>query len=131
MKSELRSCAAVVTAFAVSMLCVPANLQAQSPIVSPKELRQDLKQAAETRQSNLQALHRVLSTETGQAELKKHNINGSHVQKAFAQLSDDELSRLADQARAAEADVEAGAVVTILAIIGLIVVIIIVIRAVS
>jgi hypothetical protein len=46
-------------------------------------------------------------------------------------LSDDELARLADRARASEKDVQGGLIVGILALIGLIVVIIIVVAIVA
>ena len=51
--------------------------------------------------------------------------------RAIAQLSDDELARLATKARSAEQDVQGGLIVGLLALIGLIVVIIIVVSLVS
>jgi len=51
------------------------------------------------------------------------------VKRAISQLSDQELARLADQARASEKDVQGGLIVGLLALIGLIVVIIIVVAS--
>ncbi len=63
--------------------------------------------------------------------LEKSNVNQDQMRRAVATLSDDELARLADRARASEKDVQGGLIVGILALIGLIVVIIIVVALVA
>jgi CHASE3 domain sensor protein len=76
---------------------------------------------------NLRDLDRVLSLPQAQEALGKAKVNLTHVRAAIASLSDQEVDKLAQKARAAEQDVKAGFITGILALIGLVVVILIVV----
>ncbi|HUQ94471.1 MAG TPA: hypothetical protein VM120_22505 [Bryobacteraceae bacterium] len=114
-----------LTVFGYTMQPAPARA-AESHVVPLEELQKELLSAAGKRTQDLADLARVLSLPAAQEALAKANLNTALVKTAVASLSDQELSRLARQARAAEQDVEGGIIVGILALIGLIVVIIIV-----
>jgi hypothetical protein len=132
-KAFLNQCAAIVTAWAMFLYCMPAPAAAQEHILSPQELHRELQRASETRANDLAAVDRILKTDVAQKAMKNAGLHAPQVQKALSQLSDSELSRLAAQARSAEQDLAAGvsAVVAILAIIGAIVVIVLIVRAVA
>jgi hypothetical protein len=106
---------------------MPGNLAAQERILPSAELHQDLQRKSQARQSNLDAIQRVLSTRAGQDLLKQAKLDPSTVQKAVSHLSDAEIAKLAHQARSAEDDLAGGLIVGLLALIGLIVVIIVVV----
>src|SRR5712691_9702491 len=76
-------------------------------------------------------LERVLSLPAAQDALKKASLNQDQIRKAVSTLNDEELSRLADRARAVEQDVQGGLIVGLLALIGLIVVILVVVIVVT
>jgi hypothetical protein len=105
--------------------------RAQEHIVSLRELQARLGNKAKDRASNIADIQRVLSYPSASAALKKSNVNPDQMRAAVATLDDEELARLADRARASEKDVEAGFIVGILALIGLIVVIIVVLAVVN
>lgn len=131
MKRLLRRTAAILTAFVMSILSIPGAAQANAHVVSPSELHHELQEKAGQRQANLDGINRLLSAEATQKALAKVGLEASQVESAVAQLNDEELSRLAERARAAEEDLEGGIIITLLALIGLIVVIVFVVRAVS
>jgi hypothetical protein len=91
------------------------------------ELQHNAQSAAEQRQKNIQDIERVLSYPAAADALAKSNVNQDQMKRAVATLDDQELARLAAQARTSENDVKGGLIVGILALIGLIVVIIIVV----
>ena len=100
-------------------------------VVSLAELQQQISSSSATRAKNLGDIERVLSLPAAQEALAKAHLNTMRVKAAIAELNDHELSRLADQARAAEQDVQGGIIVGILALIGLVVVILIVLAVVK
>jgi hypothetical protein len=104
---------------------------ADSHIVPLAEIQDKISKAANERTKNIDDIQRVLSYPAATEALKKYNVNSDQMKAAVATLSDAELSRLSDRARASEKDVEAGIIVGILALIGLIVVIIIVVAIVA
>ncbi len=129
MKLSLQKSGAVLlSAFSVwCMLLSPRSVVAQDHVVPLSELETNLRSAGEVRAKNIADIERVLSLPAAQKELAKANVNQQQVRKAVSLLNDQELSRLADRARAAEQDVQGGFIVGLLALIGLIVVIIIVV----
>lgn len=133
MKFSLQQLLATTTALAVfSYTILPHRAAAaEAHVVSLTELQQDLSSSHQTRAKNLGDIERVLSLPAAQDALAKTHLNLARVKTAIAELDDQELSRLADRARAAEQDVQGGLIVGILALIGLIVVIIIVVAVVS
>lgn len=131
MKAQLQRPAAVLTAWAVTVFCMPGNLSAHDRILPSTQLHQELQRTSQARQGNLEVIQRVLSTPTGQDLLKQAKIDPGQVQKAVSQLNDAELAKLAQQARSAEDDLAGGLIVGLLALIGLIVVIIVVVSLVD
>jgi hypothetical protein len=65
---------------------------------------------AETRQANEDAIRHLLSSDAGQKALKSANVDYQRVEKAIGQLSDEELTKLADRSRQAESDFAAGSI---------------------
>lgn len=108
-----------------------AAAEAQQHVLPLNQLQDSAQKAAEQRQQNIADIQRVLSYPAAAEALAKSNVNQAQMQRAVATLDDQELARLADQARASEKDVKGGLIVGILALIGLIVVIIIVVTLVA
>ncbi len=100
---------------------------AQDHLVPLQQLQQNAQTAAEQRQKDIADIERVLSYPAAQEALAKANVNQQQMKQAVATLDNQELARLANQARVSENDVKGGLIVGILALIGLIVVIIIVV----
>ena len=87
---------------------VPARAQDKQHVVSPGDLSKDAARPAQTRQANEEAVRTLLSSEQGQKALKSANLEYQKVDKAIGQLSDEDLSRLAERSRQAQADFAAG-----------------------
>ena len=90
-----------------------AAAQAQAPekqehVVSLQELNTHASQSAETRQANETAIRRLLSSDAGQQALKSVHVDYQRVDKAIGQLSDDDLTKLAERSRHVENDFAAG-----------------------
>jgi hypothetical protein len=131
MKLNPRRQWALVTALAVCGALTPARAFAEEHVVPLSELSQEGRAAAASRAGNLADVRRVLSLPAAQDALRKAQVNTGQMNRAIAQLSDDELSQLAAKARSAEQDVQGGLIVGLLALIGLIVVILVVVSVVS
>ncbi len=118
--------------FLSAALLMPSLAQAADEHIVPlSELHQQARATADQRTRNLADIERVLSYPAAAQALAKANVNHDQMKTAVSTLSDDELARLADRARASEHDVQGGLIVGILALIGLIVVIIIVVAVVA
>src|SRR5260370_30682036 len=122
-----RDWAVLTVATVLLMFLDPRGAYAQEHVVPLSQLQKDMRSAVDARAKNVTDIQRVLSLPSAQEALEKSRVNQDQMRKAVAQLSDEELSRLADRARASEQDVEGGLIVGILALIGLIVVIAIVV----
>ncbi|MBI4909267.1 MAG: hypothetical protein HY820_36945 [Acidobacteria bacterium] len=103
----------------------------QDHVVPLKAIQKQLESRSEARTTNLADIERVLSLPAAQDMLRKSKLGMEQVKPAIAMLSEDELSRLATQARLVEKDVEGGILIGILALIGLVVVILIVVAVVN
>ena len=77
-------------------------------VLSLGELRKDSAQVAQTRQANEDAVRNLFSSEQGQKALKSVHLDYQRVDKAVSQLSDEELAKLAQRSRQAQADFAAG-----------------------
>lgn len=127
-QKSLAAFAAWLTLFA------PLNVgvaYAQDHIVDLAELEGRLQTRSAERATNIADLQRVLSHPAAQDLLGKARVSPDKLNRAIATLSPDELSRLGEQARSVERDVQGGLIVGILALIGLVVVILIVIAVVN
>lgn len=82
--------------------------QQQDHVVSTEELRRDVAQSAAARRTNEVAVQKFLSSDRAQQALKSAHLDVQKVDKAVAQLSDEELDRLARQAQQAQGDFAAG-----------------------
>ena len=80
----------------------------QQHVVSLTDLSKDAAGAAQTRRSDEDVVRTLLSSEQGQKALKSAHIDYERVDKAVSQLSDEELARLAQRSRQAQADFAAG-----------------------
>ncbi|MBX5494895.1 MAG: PA2779 family protein [Bryobacteraceae bacterium] len=119
-----RPLAALTTAAMLMTFAAPTTAYSQEHVVPLSEVYGKLQARSEERAKNLEDINRVISHPVVQDTLRKANVNQEQAQRAIAQLNDEELSRLADRARAVEQDVEGGQVVLILALIGIAAVII-------
>jgi hypothetical protein len=88
----------------------PALIEAQDKqhVVSREELTKDSLRPFETRQENEAAVRRLLSSEAGQKALTTARVEYARVDKAVAQLSDEDLANLAERSRHVENDFAAG-----------------------
>jgi hypothetical protein len=130
MKGQLKQLLSCTMVFVMSAMYSP-QAAAQEHVVPLSELKTRLGSKSQDRTRNLVDIQRVLSYPAAAAALKKSNVDPDQMRAAVATLDDEELARLADRARASEKDVEAGFIVGILALIGLIVVIIVVLAVVN
>jgi hypothetical protein len=116
MNVRVRMCATMLdTALGIG-LCIgaavsPARGQAQEKhrhVVTLEELHKQAAKPADARQANEYAIRHLLSTDVGQKVLKDANIDYQRVDKAIGQLSDEEVTKLAERSRQAESDFAAG-----------------------
>jgi hypothetical protein len=95
-------------------------------VVPLTELHQQAAAAASQRAKNLADINRVLSLPEAQQEIARTNLKADQVTTAISQLNDEELARLANRARSAEADVRGGfGIFSIFTLIGIIVVVVV------
>lgn len=127
---QLLALITTLTVFSYVMMPRPAAA-AQAHIVNLSELENELSVAQQERAGNLADIERVLSLPAAQDALAKSRLSTDRVMTAVAELDSAELSRLADQARVAEKDVEGGLIVGLLALIGLVVVIVVVLSVIK
>ncbi|MCL4402565.1 MAG: hypothetical protein M1436_07890 [Acidobacteria bacterium] len=131
MKSFPQQCVSVLTSFAVALLSLAGEPASAQHVVPLNDLNNKLRSAAAERSRNLADVERVLSYPAAAEALGKYHIDRSQMHAAVTTLTDAELARFADRARGAEKDVQGGLIEGILALIGLIVVIIIILKVVA
>ncbi len=129
LRGELAKLMAATTVWA--MFISPSLATAQDHVVPLAEIERAARSKAEARAQNLADIDRVVGLPAAAKELERVKVSRTQVRAAVASLSDEELARLAAQARTAEVDVQGGFLVGILALIGLIVVIVIVLAVVT
>lgn len=89
---------------------IPARAQEQQHVVSLGELSKDAARPAQMREANEEAVRTLLSSDQGQKALKSAKLDYQKVDKAVGQLSDEDLAKLAERSRQAQADFAAGRV---------------------
>ncbi len=117
---------ALVSLFAFA----PQNLAAQTHIVSPSDLQQATVAASQARQSNIARLNEFLSSPLAQKAIKDAHLDGTQVKSAVANLSDQDLARLAARAETAQKDFAAGSItdhMLLLIVIAIVVVVVIIV----
>lgn len=87
---------------------LPARAQERQHVVSLSDLSKDAARPAQTRQANEEAVRTLLSSDQGQQALKSAGLDYQKVDKAVGQLSDEDLAKLAQRSRQAQADFAAG-----------------------
>ena len=87
---------------------IPARAQDKQHVVSLGDLSKDAARPAQTRQANEEAVRTLLSSDQGQKALKSAGLDYQKVDKAVGQLSDEDLAKLAERSRQAQADFAAG-----------------------
>ncbi|MGE5324686.1 MAG: PA2779 family protein [Actinomycetota bacterium] len=97
-----------VALFLMTCFIVPTGLLAQTHVVSPADLQQQLVMASQVREHNLQTVQNFLSTPTAEKALKSSHINPRQVRTAISTLNDRELAELAARADKAQAEFAAG-----------------------
>jgi hypothetical protein len=97
---------AIAALFGTSAL--PAKAQQNQHVVSLSDLTKNAARTAQARQADEDAVRTLLSSDSGQKELKSVNLDYRQVDKAVGQLSDEDLSKLAERARRAQSDFAAG-----------------------
>ena len=88
----------------------PARAQDRPHVVSLSDLKKDAARPLETRQANEAAVRTLLSSDQGQKALESAKLDYQKVDKAIGQLSDEDLAKLAERSRQAQADFAAGRV---------------------
>jgi hypothetical protein len=92
----------------VVMFMIPADVVAQSHVVSPAELQNQVVAASQARQHNIETLKQFLSTPIAQKAMKSAQVDPRQVTTAVSALDDQDLAQLAARANKAEADFAAG-----------------------
>ena len=87
---------------------IPARAQEKQHVVSPGELSKDAARPAQTRQANEEAVRTLLSSDQGQKAIKSTGLDYQRVDKAVSQLSDEDLTKLAERSRQVQSDFAAG-----------------------
>ena len=90
------------------VLPLPQDVFAQDHVVSARDLHRDLVAAAQARQGNQAKVLKFFSSEQAGKALKSAKLPYEKVQKAVAQLTDDELARLAATTEKVQNDFAAG-----------------------
>jgi hypothetical protein len=109
MFSFLRQSLSLLLLFTLGV--VPMLPQSAAPpdhVISPPDLRQALRAAAETRNGNIAKIAKFLSTEAASKALQTAKLDRTHVTQAVSIMSDQELSRLAALTDKVQSDVVAG-----------------------
>jgi hypothetical protein len=99
---------AIALAISLSSGAAPSPAQEKQHVVSLSELDKDAAGPAQTRQAEEAAVRHLFSSEAGQKALGAAKIDYAKVDQAVGQLSDEDLSRLAQRSRDIENDFAAG-----------------------
>jgi hypothetical protein len=90
-------------------LLLPPLVTAQTPVVTPSELREAIATASKARQKNLEDVRGFFSSAPVKAALKSAKVDYQRVDRAVATLSVAELERLAARTQGIQNDFAAGA----------------------
>ena len=127
LRQYMRSVIAVVL---VAFFLVPADLVAQSHVVTPADLQKQVVAASQARQRSLETVQQFLSTPAADKAMKSARVDSQQVKTAVSTLSDQELAQLAARADKAQTDFAAGRIeerdliLIILAVVALVLIIV-------
>ena len=98
----------LVVAFVFMMVVIPLRAQEKQHVVSLSDLNKDAARPGQIRQSNEDAVRTLLSSDLGQKALKSAGVDYQKVDKAVGQMTDEDVAKLAERSRRAQADFAAG-----------------------
>src|SRR5581483_540626 len=129
--SALRQSSRVLIAgVLLAVFALPCGLLADSHVVNPSDLQQEMVAASQVRQHNLETVNQFLSTPTAEKAMKSASVDPQQVKTAVSTLDDRELAQIAARAGKAQADFAAGSlsdrdlILIILAIAALVLIIV-------
>lgn len=101
---------ALTVLFVTFAICDTSSAQAPDNrhVVTLSDLSKDSAAPAEARHADETAIRHLMSSEEGQRALQSAKIDYAKVDKAVAQLSDEDVARLAARSRQVEHDFAAG-----------------------
>jgi len=76
--------------------------------VTPRQLRQDVQKAADTRQANEAAVREMFASDQAKETLKSAGIDYKQVDQAISQVNDEDLSSMAQRSHEVKNDFAAG-----------------------
>ena len=128
----------IAKAVLIVVLClctvIPVDARA-TQVVTPDEMHQDLLKSWNQKEQDLSTLQALVSSDAAREVIRQAGSDPVQVLEALPQLSDEELSRLASQARVSQANFAAGLsdreLINVLLIVLLVVAIIVVVAAVA
>ncbi len=125
--------AALLLAAAVSAGPMLAQSQADKHVVSLGELNQAAAAPSETRRANEAEIRQLFATVDGQKALKTANVDYAKIDRAVSSMSDEDVARISDRARAIDHDFAAGNLtdhdlLVILIVVLIVVILIVVLR---
>jgi hypothetical protein len=101
----MRKIPAGVLALALGM---PVMMPAQDQVVSPSELRKDVREASKARQEHASRLRKFLGSDVARNAVGAAKLDSARIDKAISAMSDEELARLASKSQQIEEDFAAG-----------------------
>ena len=104
-----RSLGLLIFSLLLTIFVFPLTLRAQSHVVSPADVHNELVNATQTRQKNLEKAQSIFSSDAAKKAMESARMNPEQITGAVSTLSDAELARLASRADKLEHDLAAGA----------------------
>lgn len=92
----------------IALSVAPSPALAQSHVVSPNVVQQQVLAASQTRQHNEDAVKQFMSSPAAQKAMKASGMDPERIKVAVPALNDQELSQIASRAEKAQADFAAG-----------------------
>jgi hypothetical protein len=92
----------------LAVMAVASSVSAQTHVVSPAELHQQLLDAGRARTANMEKLSEFLTSPQADEALRRARMDPVQVRAAVSTLSDEELARLSARAAQAQRDFAAG-----------------------
>lgn len=102
-------CRGFVASVLALLFVFPPSLFAETHLVTPAEMQQEMLKASQQREHNEKAVQELLSSDSGQKALRSVHADPVQVKQAISSLSDAELERLGERAQQAQSDFAAGA----------------------
>jgi hypothetical protein len=107
-RNTVRVCSLLLASSLAFAGGVPARAQEKDHALSTGQLRQDVRDAAQTRQANEATVRELFASEKGREALKSAGMDYQRVDAAISQVSDEELAKMAERSREVQKDFAAG-----------------------